>query len=149
MHCAVQSAESHRLCTNHDWPHVFTCAYRHYFLASTKSEALLVTNAQHSALPIHTALLASNDSMAELVFGVVTGGFAVASLAMQLVETAQKLYNFWDTLETSDSRIERIKDYLLLTQIISTSIVDICTKEPGIACGEAVTRSLDACKTRI
>jgi hypothetical protein len=86
--------------------------------------------------------------MADAVLGVVTGGFAVASLAIQLVEVAQKLHAFWDTLESANSNIERIKDHLLLIQIVSASIVDVFNEEPSITCGESVTKSLEICKTR-
>ncbi|TVY69025.1 hypothetical protein LSUE1_G009734 [Lachnellula suecica] len=86
--------------------------------------------------------------MADAILGVVTGGLAVASLAIQLVEVAQKLHAFWDAFEAADSNIERIKDHLLLIQIISASIIDTCNQEPGICCEEAVTRSIATCKSR-
>jgi len=59
--------------------------------------------------------------MAELL-GVVSGGIAVASLAIQLVKVAQKVHSFWDSIGDATPRIERIKDHLLLMQIISTSM---------------------------
>ena len=86
--------------------------------------------------------------MADAVLGIVAGGLGVASLAIQLVEVAQKFHTFWDTLGTANSNIERIKDHLLLMQIISANIIDISNEEPSITCGEGVTKSLDACKTR-
>ncbi|TVY28427.1 hypothetical protein LHYA1_G002859 [Lachnellula hyalina] len=86
--------------------------------------------------------------MADAILGIVAGGIGIASLAIQLVEVAQKLHSFWDTLETANSNIERIKDHLLLMQTISNSIVDIANQEPNINCEESVTRSLDICKIR-
>jgi len=86
--------------------------------------------------------------MAEAILGAVTGGFAVASLAIQLVEVAQKVYDLWDTFEATDSRINRIKEHLMLIQIISHSIIDICNQEPTISCGHEVLRSLRACQER-
>lgn len=86
--------------------------------------------------------------MAEAALGVISGGFAVASLAIQLIEVAQKLHCFWETLEATDSIIERIKDHLLLMQIVSANIVDISNEESNITCGDGVVKSLDICKTR-
>jgi hypothetical protein len=86
--------------------------------------------------------------MADAVLGAVTGGFAVASLAIQLVEVAQKAYDLWETFEATDSRIERIKDHLLLIQIVSRSIIDVCNQEPRISCGDSVIRSLRGCHER-
>jgi len=98
--------------------------------------------ATHARNPLYSA-----TPMAELL-GVVSGGIAVASLAIQLVEVAQKVHSFWDSIGDSTPKIERIKDLLLLMQVISTSIIEICNEEPRVKCGDAVFRSLDVCKTR-
>lgn len=86
--------------------------------------------------------------MADVTLGLVASGFAVGQLALQLLEVAQKAHHFWSSLEGSDTRITSIKDHLLLIQIVSTNIVDICKEEPGVKCGEAVVKSLRACKKR-
>jgi hypothetical protein len=87
--------------------------------------------------------------MGEVVLGVVSSGFAVASLAIQLVEVSQKIYDFWDSFTEADSNVERIKDNLLLMQIISSSILDICKNQPWLSCGDAVLKSLQCCKARV
>ncbi|RFU33075.1 hypothetical protein B7463_g3303, partial [Scytalidium lignicola] len=91
----------------------------------------------------------ANIEMGEVVLGVVSSGFAVASLAIQLVEASQKLYGLWDSFIEADSSIERIKDHLLVMQIISGSIIGICEDQPRLACGDAVLKSLQCCKARI
>lgn len=98
--------------------------------------------ATHARSPLYSA-----TPMAELL-GVVSGGIAVASLAIQLVEVAQRVHSFWDSISDVTPKVERIKDLLLLMQVISTSIVEICNEDPQVKCGDAVFKSLDVCKTR-
>ncbi|KAG4434123.1 hypothetical protein IFR05_010403 [Cadophora sp. M221] len=83
--------------------------------------------------------------MAEVVFGVVSSGFAVASLAIQLLEVSQKLHTFFDSLGDSSANVERIKDHLQLMQIIPASINDICNEHPNLKCGDAVVKSIALC----
>jgi hypothetical protein len=87
--------------------------------------------------------------MAEVIIGVVASSFAVASLAIQLVEIAQELHEFWQTYEDVDSDVERIKNHLSILQAISTSVADICTENPDMKCGNEVFRSLEVCTTRL
>ena len=87
--------------------------------------------------------------MAEVTIGVVASGFAVASLAIQLIESAQKMHNFWQTMEHATSEVERIKDHLTVLRSILGTILEICEKQPQISCGEAVLKSLEVCKSRM
>ena len=63
--------------------------------------------------------------MAE-VLGVVSSGFAVASMALQLVTVSQYLYAFWQALEDVDSRVESIKKHLLTLHAIASDVAAIC-----------------------
>lgn len=85
--------------------------------------------------------------MAE-VLGVVSSGFAVASLALQLVAVSQKLHTFWQSFEDADSRVENIKKHLVTLHAVSSHIAETCEREPHIRCGEWVVKSLEICKSR-
>lgn len=85
--------------------------------------------------------------MAE-VLGVVSSGFAVASLALQLVTVSQNLHSLWQSLEDADSNVESIKKHLSTLHAISSDVAATCQHEPYIQCGEAVIKSLEACKAR-
>lgn len=84
--------------------------------------------------------------MAEAIFGVVASGFAVASLALELTEVAQKFHTFLTTCGQTGSRILRITENLALFQTIATDIIAICEENDHIDCGDAVLRSLRTCK---
>jgi hypothetical protein len=87
--------------------------------------------------------------MAEVALGVVSSGFAVASLAIQLMEVAQKMHTFWQSIEHATSDIQHIKDHLTILRSISSTILEICKKQPQITCGDAVVKSLEVCKNRM
>jgi hypothetical protein len=87
--------------------------------------------------------------MAEVALGVVASGFAVASLAIQLIESAQKMHTFWQTIEHATSEVEHIKDHLTTLRSISGTILEICEKQPQISCGSAVVKSLEVCKSKM
>jgi hypothetical protein len=86
--------------------------------------------------------------MAEAL-SVVSGGFAVVSLALQLLDAAQQLHNFWQSIEESGSDVERIKNHLTTLQAVAATIAETCQQEPQIYYAEAVIRSLLTCKARI
>lgn len=83
--------------------------------------------------------------MAETL-AVVSGGFAVVSLALQLIEAAQKLHTFWNSFEDAGSDIQRIKDHLTTLHAVATTIAETCQQQPQIKCNESVLSSLTACK---
>jgi hypothetical protein len=85
--------------------------------------------------------------MAEAV-GVVSSGFAVASLAFQLVAVSQNLHTFWQSFEDAGSDVESIKKHLTTLHAISLDVAETCEREPHIQCGESVVKSLEACKKR-
>lgn len=85
--------------------------------------------------------------MAETL-GVLSGGFAVVSLALQLLDTAQKLHAFWHSFENAGTDVERIKNHLVTLHAIAASIAETCQQEPQIKCTELVLSSLLACKAR-
>ena len=87
--------------------------------------------------------------MAEVALGVVSSGFAVASLALQLVETSQNLHAFWQSFESTYSDVEWIKYHLSVLQAISAAVADICKQQSHIPCEVEVARSIQACKARI
>jgi hypothetical protein len=86
--------------------------------------------------------------MAEII-GVISSGFAVASLAIQLVDLAQSLHNFWKTVKSSNADIDRIKSHLEILEVVFTCVAGICNEQPDLDCGEEVLRSLALCKTRL
>jgi chromosome condensin MukBEF ATPase and DNA-binding subunit MukB len=86
--------------------------------------------------------------MAEVVLGVVASGFAVASLALQLVNAIQTLQAFCHSCGESNSNVERIKDHLTTLQAISATVAEACEEDPQIKCAESVINSLSACKAR-
>lgn len=86
--------------------------------------------------------------MAEVVLGAVANGFAVASLAIQLVEAAQKLHSFWQAFDHANSDVECINEHLATLEIIAAAIVVTCQQAPHIPCGQAVINSLLNCRTR-
>ena len=85
--------------------------------------------------------------MAE-VLGVVSGGFAAASLALQLVTVSQNLHTFWQSFEDAGLAVESIKEHLHTLRAISLDVAETCEREPHIQCGESVIKSLQACKLR-
>lgn len=85
--------------------------------------------------------------MAEAL-GVVSSGFAVVSLALQLVDAVQKLQTFWQSFEDGGSNVERIKDHLVTLHAIGAAVAETCQQEPQIGCTESVLKSLLACKAR-
>jgi hypothetical protein len=80
--------------------------------------------------------------------GVISSAFAVASLALQLLDTVQQLHTFWQSFEDPGSDVERIKDYLATLHAIAASIAEACQQEPHIQHAESVISSLLACKSR-
>jgi len=87
--------------------------------------------------------------MAEVALGVVSGGFVVASLALQMAETSQKLHAFWQSFGSANSDAERIKHHLSILQAISAAVVDICKQQSHIPCEAEAARSIEVCKVRI
>jgi hypothetical protein len=86
--------------------------------------------------------------MAEAALGVVSGGLAVASLALQLFDVAQKVHTFWESFEDAGSDVERIKENLVTLKAVAAIVANICQQEPQIQCLESVASSLLACKAR-
>jgi hypothetical protein len=86
--------------------------------------------------------------MAEAL-GVISGSFAVVSLALQLLEAAQQLHTFWQSLEDSGSDVERIINHLSTLQTVATTIAETCQQETEIQDAESVISCLLACKARI
>jgi hypothetical protein len=83
--------------------------------------------------------------MAEAL-GVVSGGFAVVSLALQLLDAAQQLHTFWQSFEESHSDVERIKNHLSTLHAVAATIAEICQQEPQIHYADSIISSLFACK---
>ena len=86
--------------------------------------------------------------MAEIL-GVVSGGFAVVSLALQLVDATQKLHTFWQSFEDAGSDVERIKDHLTTLHAVAATVAETCQQNPRVQCADSVTACLLACKSRI
>lgn len=83
--------------------------------------------------------------MAETL-AVVSGGFAVVSLALQLIEAAQRLHTFWNSYEDVGSDVQRIKDHLTTLHAVAATIAETCQQHPQIKCNESVQSSMLACK---
>jgi hypothetical protein len=85
--------------------------------------------------------------MAEAL-SVIYRGFAVVPLALQLLDTAQKLHEFWHSFEDAGSDVERIKDHLVTLHAVAATVAEICQQETQIKCTEVVLSSLLAWGTR-
>lgn len=83
--------------------------------------------------------------MAEAL-GVISGGFAVVSLALQLFDAAQQLHTFWQSFKESHSDVERIKNHLSTIHAVAATIAEIYQQEPQIHYDESIISSLRACK---
>ena len=85
--------------------------------------------------------------MAEAL-SVIYRGFAVVSLALQLLDTAQKLREFWHSFEDAGSEVERIKEHLVTLHAVAATVAEIGKQETQIKCTEVVLSSLLAWRTR-
>ena len=79
---------------------------------------------------------------------VISGGFAVVSVCLQLLDSAQQLHTLWQSFEQSSSDVNRIIGHLATLQAIAATIAQTCQQEPEIRYAESVINSLLACKAR-
>jgi hypothetical protein len=87
--------------------------------------------------------------MAAEALGVVSGGFAVVSLALQLLDTAQQFHTFWQSFGESGSNVRRIKDHVATLHTITAIIAETCQQNAQLQNAESVINSLFGCKARI
>jgi hypothetical protein len=87
--------------------------------------------------------------MADVTLGVAASGFAVASLAIQLIEVVQGMHTFWHSIKNSASEVEYIRDHLAILRSVLSAILENCEGQPQVSCGEAVVKSLEVCKSRM
>lgn len=84
--------------------------------------------------------------MADATLGVVASAFAVASLAIQLVQAAQDMHSFWHSTGNSSKEVKRIKEHLNLLCSLCLTVRNICETQPDITCGLLVMSSLVRCR---